>query len=96
MSEGGVWRGCDSMYRFGLVSLSFSSVFPVLVCLCSLASLLVVQSFYEKRLNKLQQKQTQLILYPQYVLSKEKNNNRRIPLGESFEKDPDIAYSYAY
>jgi len=26
--------------------------------------LVLVQSFYEKRLNKLQQKQTQLILYP--------------------------------
>ena len=34
----------------------------------------VVQLFYEKRSNKWQQKQTQHILYPQYVLSKEKRN----------------------
>ena len=33
---------------------------------------LIIRSFYEKRSNKLQQKKTQLILYPQYVLSKEK------------------------
>jgi len=45
--------------------------------------------------NKLQQKQTQLILYPQYVPSKEKNP-RRIPLGESLEKDPNISHSFAY
>jgi len=37
-------------------------------------------------LNKLQQKQTQLILYPQYVMSKEKKP-RRIPLVESLEKN---------
>jgi len=41
---------------------------------------------------KLQQKQTQLILYPQYVLKKP----RRIPFGESFEKDPNITYSREY
>jgi len=35
----------------------------------------------------LQQKQTQLILHPQYVLSKEKMP-RRIPLGERLEKYP--------
>ena len=35
----------------------------------------VVQLFYEKRSNKLQQKQTQQILYPQYVLSKEKKTS---------------------
>ena len=34
----------------------------------------VVQLFYEKRSNKWQQKQTQHILYPQYVLSQEKRN----------------------
>jgi len=38
-------------------------------------------------LNKLQQKQTQLILYPQYVLLiKGEKKPRRIPLGEPFEK----------
>ena len=44
----------------------------------------------------MQQKQTQLILYPQYVPSKEKQNPRRISLGESFEKDPNVAYLYTY
>jgi len=38
----------------------------------------LVQSFYGKRLNKLQQKQTQLILYHQYVMSKgEKRQDRK-------------------
>jgi len=41
-------------------------------------------------LNKLQQKQTQLILCPQYVLSKEIKNPRRIPLGERLEKQQQI------
>ena len=45
---------------------------------------------------ELQQKQTQQNLYPQYVLSKDKKAQKNIPLGESLEKEPKIAYSYAY
>jgi len=47
-------------------------------------------------LNKLQQKQSQLILDPQYVLSKAKKKPRKIPLEERFEKDPSTSHSFTY
>ena len=59
-------------------------------CLATVKRSLVpflVQSFYEKRLNKLQQKQTQLILYPQHVLSEGKKAPKN-PIRGKFRKTP--------